>query len=402
MKRHETLKHNHMWWVALLMATISSPTMFADEVSVKSERLWNSLSGGKVAATFIELKGQAVSLRTGDGRIIQIDLPALSSDDRRFLERAELVPPKLQLRTWTSKSGKSLDASLHSVEGDDVTLTKEQSKVHVRLSDLSEADQAFVRDIQAAERAGMLQLPCGQLKEGRQVTLTVPVPAWVRKGVSEGLYGNISLGPEILMSIALPDEFDPGKPQRIIIISAPGDGRSVQSVNSFWKTGIEHGWIVIACSPLSGPDGDTLCRWAMLQAGLDVLQQAWPESKKWPVAAGGNSGGAKVSGRIGVLLAKNDYDLIGIFKGGCNQQYIGSAIDEYKPDKGRLLKAPVYLSSGLSDTVATPRMFATVEGQLKDLGFKQVRLENYDGEHSVNQEQIGMALDWFSKLAGLD
>lgn len=400
---NSTLYHRNitwcMSWLILACMMSFSPLAQTDKsTSSINERTWTSLSGSKVEGTFVEINGQTISLRTSAGKVIQIDLFALSHDDRRVLEGAGHIPAELHLRSWTSGSGKKLEATLVRMDGDLITLNNGHRDFQVQLASLSAADQTYVRELLNTKRKKLLELPCGNLKEGERVTLAVPVPDSIRQLIRDGAFGNTSLGRTVDISIAVPENFDPGKPHNILIISAPGNGRSAESMNSFWKTGIARNWVVIGCSNSGGNDGDALSRMATILSGLDVLHQAWTESRRWPVAAGGNSGGAKMSGDIAVLLAKHGYDLIGIFKGGCNQQFIGTAITDYKPDKSRLLKTPVYLSSGLSDTVATPRMFATVERQLKELGFKHVRLENYDGAHSVNQEQIATALDWFVEM----
>jgi len=391
-----------IWPVLAVMVTFSPLARAESKSNASDERTWVSLSGSKVAGTLLEIDGKTVSIRAQAGRVIQIDLVSLSRDDRLFLEGTGNVPPEHHLRSWTSNAGKKLEASLVRVDGDNVTLISSNREFRVQLSSLSEADQTFVRDLESAKRKQLLELPFGKLKEGERVTLTVPVPDSIRQQIRDGVFGDISLGLTIDMSIAAPKNFDPGKPNKFLIISAPGNGRSAEAMNSFWKTGVERGWIVIGCSLPGEKDGDALIRMATILSGLDVLHQAWPGSRKWPVAAAGNSGGAKMTGTIGALLVKHGYNLIGIFKGGCNQQFIGTAINDYKPDKARLLKTPIFLSSGLQDTVATPRMFGTVERQLNELGFKHVRLENYDGEHSVNQAQIAMALDWFVQMAGAD
>ena len=64
------------------------------------------------------------------------------------------------------------------------------------------------------------------------------------------------------------------------------------------------------------------------------------------------------------------------------------------------LSAAVFLSSGKSDTIATPGQHEYVMNSLKATGFHKVRLESFAGGHDIYQPHIGEALKWFVAEAG--
>ena len=82
---------------------------------------------------------------------------------------------------------------------------------------------------------------------------------------------------------------------------------------------------------------------------------------------------------------------------GCNEDRTADAIKSYHPGP-HYKDQPVFLSSGAKDNVAAPAQAETVKTSLHHGGFKDVRLESFDGGHQVSAPHIALALDWFAGL----
>jgi predicted esterase len=78
---------------------------------------------------------------------------------------------------------------------------------------------------------------------------------------------------------------------------------------------------------------------------------------------------------------------------GCNQDMASVAYRKSAPPN--FLSAAVFLSSGKSDTIATPSQHEEVKNSLKATGFQKVRLESFDGARDIYQPHIAEALRWF-------
>lgn len=199
-------------------------------------------------------------------------------------------------------------------------------------------------------------------------------------------------------AIVVPADFNPTNTWPVLVISATSDGSasSIRAMKSFVKTAVEEGWVVIAADGPNGKpqdDGDAW-RLAMLIGVLDFVHKEWPASRKWPIACGGFSGGAKRSGLIAALMMKAGYKVVGIFMGGCNQDTATPGFLLYQPGPG-FKRIPIFLSSGASDTIATPEHNALVKQSLERGGFLSVRLESYSGGHQLNPEHLKAGLNWF-------
>ena len=199
-------------------------------------------------------------------------------------------------------------------------------------------------------------------------------------------------------AVAVPEGFDPLKNWPLLIVSATSDGSasSIGAMKRFIQLATEAGWVILAADGPSGkPKEDSdAWRWAMILGVLDHLRAEWPESRKWPIACAGFSGGAKRSALIAAIMMKGSYKLSGIFMGGCNQDSATSGFLVYQPGP-QFRRLPIFLSSGTTDTIATPEQHAAVKQSMDRSGFANVRLETYDGGHQLNADQVKTALKWF-------
>lgn len=295
-------------------------------------------------------------------------------------------------RTWTARSGATMEAEWAGEEAGMVRLRKADGKVlGIALSALSDADQAFIRSQRPAATtstaaatpatASAMTLGGVDLKRGELITFLAPLPSNAVKALKKE---DNTVVTEARVGLAVPENFDPAKPQRVLVVSATSDGNSssIGHAQQYIREALARGWVVLAADPPNEEaprEISNMWRWGLLQAGLQEMHRAWPGSRTWSYATAGYSGGAKRSGYIGALLAADDYPLIGMFMGGCNQDMASLGLRDYGPKKSAFLKVPVFLSSGTEDKTATVRHAQTVRDSLRNTGFKEIRAETYAG-----------------------
>lgn len=200
------------------------------------------------------------------------------------------------------------------------------------------------------------------------------------------------------VALGVPADFDPAKSWPLLIISATVDASSIELLGAYQQDALAAGWVIMAADGAIKPKDDrTPRRLAMIEAGLDFLAAHWPAAKTWPIAAGGFSGGAKRSGFVAAPLLKEQRHVVGILMGGCNEDTATAGLKRFTPPYAFKL-LPIFLSSGATDTIASPEMVHYVERSMKNNGFRNVRFESYPGAHDVYPPHTTEALRWF--LAG--
>jgi hypothetical protein len=201
--------------------------------------------------------------------------------------------------------------------------------------------------------------------------------------------------------IAVPAGFNPTNIYPLLIVNATSDsdGSSIRSMKGFTNVALKLGFVVMAADgPFGRPTNDSPAfRYAMLSSVMEHTHRSWPASKKWPVACAGFSGGAKWSGVIGASLSARGYHTMGVFMGGCNEDYASQAARNYHPAV-RYKRTPMFLSSGNQDNIATPQHHEDVRRNLVMNGFNMVRLESHEGGHSLDQDHLEKALGWFLQV----
>ncbi len=200
------------------------------------------------------------------------------------------------------------------------------------------------------------------------------------------------------VGIGVPAGFDLSRPWPILVVftTSDGDFSHVNRLNAFVRTANTRGWVVLAADgPAKPPRITTEWCWAMLSTGLDVLEKEWPGVKQWPMACGGNSGGAKMSALMAGLMASEGLPVVGVFLGGCNEDLLSVGMKEFRPPAA-FKKSAIFLSSGAEDRTATPASVARVAASMKASGFRNVRLETFAGGHLMNDDHVAQALDWFA------
>jgi hypothetical protein len=196
------------------------------------------------------------------------------------------------------------------------------------------------------------------------------------------------------VAIAVPQGFEPQKSWPILVICNTEAYSNIDSLRQFKQAAVDEGWVILAADGVEAEkDKEGSIKWPCAAASFDYLMAAWPAVKDWPVACGGMSGGAKNSAFLAADFAREHHRIIGMLMMGCNQDMATVAYRKSAPPN--FLSAAVFLSSGKSDTIATPAHHEYVKKSLQGTGFRKVRLESFDGAHDIYQPHISEALRWF-------
>lgn len=225
------------------------------------------------------------------------------------------------------------------------------------------------------------------------VTLAVPANnAAFFEAAHAGINGLTSLK----AIVALPEGFDPRKSWPVLLITAPSGSSAVQSLRGYTNVALAQGWVVVAVDgpKVSVEKDNSSFAWAMISALLEQLRRSWPESKRWPFACAGFSGGAKRAAMTGANMMHQGDNLIGVFMGGCNEDRATTGYNISRPGAA-YLDVPMFLSNGSSDPIAGPQHGATVKQSMEQTGFRKIRFETFKGQHQLDTNHVRMALEWF-------
>jgi len=263
---------------------------------------------------------------------------------------------------------------------------------HTVLLGLTVFGQLLVASCPAATLRGQ------EVRGGETLDLQFPVSSYFQESAAQGGNPRPTTGRALLM---FPKNFDPARSWPILIVTSTTDFDRTSIMDAPWyrDAAMVEGWVVLATDATIRPRTDSvLWRLAMLTAGLQMIRDNWPQSARWPAAFAGFSGGAKSSGFLGAMLAKNGgFKICGFFLAGMNADRLSAAYHDYQPPAD-FLSVPVWLSSGTADQIARPGAEEGVFYSLKRTGFQQVRLEHFSGGHELKGEEIQRALHWFREV----
>lgn len=315
----------------------------------------------------------------------------------------------LAARPFTDTGGKTIEAEYVSLVDGTVTVSRGGQAFKLPLARFSKADQEFI-EAEAAKTPGQAAAPVANGKvqfNGKEITRNGAINI-VEAPLSEDTLKKTRKNKDITgikIGIALPADFDPAVPQKILWISAPinndaerGAG-NLAAIRTYSGTAIAEGWAVIAvdCNLGNPRREDNIAAEADLPVhhqAVAMLSAAWPGFAKSTFACAGFSGGSKASFyRVG-QLATAGLHVTGLFLGGCNQDLTEDAKKETKVHGGDLRKIKVFVSNGKNDKIATVDAGKSV-GTGADKDFGEVRIETFDGGHSLSREHLKMALAWF-------
>jgi hypothetical protein len=197
-------------------------------------------------------------------------------------------------------------------------------------------------------------------------------------------------------TVALPEGFDARKSWPVLVVTAPAGASAVQSLGGYTNVALSQGWVVAA---VDGPKvnfekDNNVFAWGMISSLLDQLRVSWPQSKHWPFACAGFSGGAKRAAMTAAEMMRQRDTVIGVFMGGCNEDRATLGYQISQPSRA-FLNVPMFLSSGTRDSIAGPAFGAKVKQSMEQTGFTKIRLEIYDDQHRLNTNHVRIALEWF-------
>ena len=237
-----------------------------------------------------------------------------------------------------------------------------------------------------------------QVQPGGKIEIRFPVSKYFQDMASQAGNSRPETGRAV---VAFPAGFDPSRNWPILIVTSTSDFNRTSAMDVDWyrPPATAEGWIVLGSdATIPARIDSTQWRLGLLGAALEAIRKEWPQSAKWPVAFAGFSGGSKRSGTLGAMLAKSgSVRVCGFFLSGINEDRLGEAYKTYSPGSG-FLEVPVWLSSGVSDAIATPAAHYLVKASLERTGFKRVRLEQFGGGHQLKLSEVRRALQWFRQL----
>jgi hypothetical protein len=237
-----------------------------------------------------------------------------------------------------------------------------------------------------------------EVRGGETLDLQFPVSSYLQESAAQEGNPRPTTGRALLM---FPKGFDPARSWPVLIVTSTSDRDRTSPMDAPWyrDAAMVEGWVVLATDATIRPRTDSVSwRLAMLTAGLQMIRDNWPQAARWPVAFAGFSGGAKSSGFLGAMLAKNrGFKICGFFLAGMNADRLSAAYHDNQPPAD-FLSIPVWLSSGTADQIARPGAEEGVFYSLKRTGFQQVRLEHFAGGHELKGEEIQRALHWFREV----
>jgi dienelactone hydrolase len=317
-------------------------------------------------------------------------------------------------RTWTDTGGKTIEADIVGLEEGKVVLKFKGKNVRLPLDRLSPEDRRYVEEWRKEEEAN--PAPSGEpslcgtvLKTDGGVTIvTDPLPPAALKEYSKAE----SKPTQLKLAIALPPGFDPAKPQHVMWTCAAINNEderksgNISSMAAYTSAAIRAGWVVIAVdTDIGNPrraesdrakGGDL----EVHRHATELLAKEWPAFRTWKFACCGFSGGGKTCFyRMGHLL-ECKLEVVGLFLGGCNQDLTDAAKEESGFRKSGLKTVRVFISNGKNDTISTVAHAEKVRDGVEGQDYAEVRLDLYEGAHSLDMAGFSKAMEWFREPPG--
>jgi predicted esterase len=232
----------------------------------------------------------------------------------------------------------------------------------------------------------------------------VELPTELRKFAGGGKLSPVT---HALVTIAVPANFDASHDWPVLVISATSvlEYRSSRRLlRAYADMALAGGWVAVAADPAEDipvEQDNVAMRIALNTAALGVVGRQWPSAAKAPLAFGGFSIGAKVSGWLAAAFASQGRRVIGVYQAGIGQDTLVEASVLFDVVNAAFKRVPVFILAGERDQVVPRVNQEDVVATLKRAGFRNVRIEYFPGAHEVNPAPLRAALDWFRELAAL-
>jgi predicted esterase len=251
---------------------------------------------------------------------------------------------------------------------------------------------AFVRQIDAASLLGHEIVP------GHTADIQFPVDEYFQNYAAEGGNPKPATG---RMVFTAPKNFDPSRAWPILIVTSTTDANRTSPMDSKWYEipATREGWIVLATdATIRAKQDSTNWRLGLTAAALEDIHREWPQSKNWPIAFGGFSGGAKRSCFRAAMLAKTGtLRICGLYLTGINDDQLTPAYEEFQPPPD-FLNTPIWITCGTYDQIAPLAKVEAVQTSMRHTGFKQIPLGIFPGRHEIAPAEVQRALRWFREV----
>ena len=230
----------------------------------------------------------------------------------------------------------------------------------------------------------------------------VELPEELRRIAGRGALSSVT---HARVAISIPQGLDLSRPAPILVVNATSDRPYHSSrglMRQYAPVAASRGWVAIAADPEPGvqlADDHASLRTSLAIAALAALRSQWPAEKASPLAFGGFSGGSKYTGWLAAAFAAQGRNVMGVYLSGCNENALLHAARAFEVLDEKFRKVPVFLQSGVNDTVATPEDHRRIARELERAGFVNVRIAAAPGGHEVNPELLGEALEWYASRA---
>jgi hypothetical protein len=103
--------------------------------------------------------------------------------------------------------------------------------------------------------------------------------------------------------------------------------------------------------------------------------------------------------RFRSAFASQGRTIAGIYLAGINEDTVTPAARELNVLSETYRRVPVFLQSGETEEIATMADHRRVYDDLKRTGFRNVRIEHFEGPHAVYPPGLRTALDWFREFS---
>src|SRR5438105_2791282 len=187
------------------------------------------------------------------------------------------------------------------------------------------------------------------LKPGGPSEFRVEFPAELRRLAGRGQLSPVA---HALVTIAVPESFDPARNWPVMVISATSDPQYHSSralLRAYLDTALGAGWILLAADPeedVTVDQDEVLLRYALDTAALAVLKLQWPGADTAALGFGGFSGGAKYSGWLAAAFANQGRTIMGLYLAGINEDTVSRAARELSILSDTYRRVPIFLQSG--------------------------------------------------------
>lgn len=321
------------------------------------------------------------------------------------------VATNAETRTWTDVQGRKIEAELIRASDTEVVVKLRGKEVSIPLAKLSEEDREYVDEWLEENADGgdgpdngdggadRLLFDGKTLKTGGELNLF----EYEYDEEDRVILSKLKPSPKDTgwkLAIAVPDDFDPTKPQRVFVANTAVNNDEQRLAGNVGVFGMyapacaASGWICIAYDTSLGRAEHN----HDLISAMQKLAEEWPQFRTWEFAVGGFSGGAKACFDPLAFLVKNDYKTVGAFLGGCNDgSFCERAKERYNARSSGFRTVKAFISTGDNDNLVSEDHVEKLINAIKTGGIREIRSEFFEGGHQLHRIHFEEALKWFSE-----